>query len=178
MQGIKSGAAGGGGGESPVVLLFSQTLTADAAQVNIDLSAIDMSRFLELRLVVGNANSTYTGSNSDSLWLTINGQGSGYYKNGTGSTNGFYVATPVKSHGTGASCSILRLIDCASSAVYGSTDYISFSNLYSDQGVTYSNNHYICWTGGSMADIASMKLALSSGSITAGTRVALYGYRM
>lgn len=170
MQGIKSGAAGGGGGgDSPVVRLFSQTLAADAAQVNIDLSAIDMSRFAQLELKISNMEITGNGS----IYVNFNGDStSGNYLSGTSSSK---AAARV---GIGQLYSsktyMIRLHLLAAE-----TRIITYAEYRSCSSETITNNSsYAAWLGGGVEDLETVSLVMSAGKMSAGTTLTLYGYRM
>lgn len=173
MQGMKCGAAAaGGGGESPVVLLFSQTLTANAASVSIDLSGVDMSQFSKLELVAGNIR--WSGSSSGDLRGRFNGDTSASYviQNGSSDLTYFTAGKATAKGGAGSTvCDIYDMGTKICSMCHGG---------YADSGSSISNQSgdRTMWKNGGIADLKSILIGSDSYIMAAGAKFVLYGYRM
>lgn len=158
--------------ESPIVRLFSQTLAADAAQVSIDLSGADMSRFAALELKLCNLRGS--ASSSAALSMTINGNtasGDYFYGTSSGSAN---TKLALDSLSDGSLAGVW--VDMLDSANYVLCYSKGVSGYISSGSLLYWNSPQ-SWAKGSIADIQSMKVSVASGVIRAGACLVLYGWK-
>lgn len=155
-----------------LVRLFSQTLAADAAEVNIDLSVIDMSRFAALELKLCNLRGS--ASSSAALSMTINGNtASGDYFYGT-SSGGANTKLALGSLYDGSLAGVW--VDMLDSANYVLCYSKGVSGYISSGSLSYWNSPQ-SWAKGSIAGIQSMKVSVASGVIRAGACLVLYGWK-
>lgn len=156
-----------------LVRLAGTVTTAEAAQIPLDLSAIDLSEYAELWLLVDQLDaSSHSGQR---IRLTFNNSTSGYKDDG----NSSYSSTAHADLGAFGRASgyikhlRIRLFDTAAGVALDQTeDY----TLASDS-VDVSGSRLVLWKGGHLADVTSIQLKISANQFAAGAALRLYGLK-
>lgn len=156
MQGIKSGAAGGGG-ESPIVKLFSQTLTSAASRLTIDLSTVDLSQYMELELCMNDFSNTTRSSQAFHITLS-NGSESLVCKPHALFSDYKYILR-------------YRFANAGGLLAYGDGKHNESGSL----AVTSVNGSV--WANKTLTSLKTITLSVDSGTLAAGAEIVLYGLK-
>lgn len=147
-----------------LVRLASRTLTADAASINISLSGITLSNFLELQMVF----SPLLCTSYAKVKVRFNGDGGDNYL--SSSTSSTYDGVYPSGNGITRLAGKLTFWDGGSS-VRGERAAVP-----NEESLAWSAGSF-CWKGGGLNTLTSIQLIPAAGSLGAGTRVSLYGLK-
>lgn len=139
-----------------LVRLFQTTLTSATASLSIDLSAIDLSQYIELELCVNSV--TTSASTENALFSATVSNGSESYDLAIATLYGGYKYYTRS-----------RFADGGALFVRTEGHYIQSSDVILSLGNVYA------WRKHTLAEVRTMTLKIAAGKLVAGTSIVLYG---